>query len=286
MDTRTAIAPTFTLDVAESFDLTFATGPSPVTVTMAARDYRMVLAPTTGTLRDYLREMTSAINTALTGAGRSEVASVFLDTTTGLVDITLLASPSVTWSAGENNGFPLRRLGFGVSIVNAAQTAYAPRPPLYLATFVERVHVGWQGRPVVSQSETQSGVPFGIRSGVVRYEDELRLGFIPRDPDIRAAIGAVQTALNPGDAYVTALATPAAREWSVLDVVTASVGQPVAFALGNWQTVSASTSEYYDVGSIRGESIGAPAIERVRDGWDRYYRITLGVLRTTTGTRA
>jgi hypothetical protein len=285
MDLRTAIAPTFTLSAAESFDLTFASGPSPVTVTMAARDYRMSLAPSTGTTRDYIREMTSAINTALTGAGRSEVASVFLDPATGLVDITLLASPSVTWSAGEVSGFPLRRLGFGVSIVNAVQTANATRPALYLALFVERVHVGWQGRSVVSQSETLAGVPYGIRAGIVRYEDEITLGFVPRDPDIRAAISAPQTALNPGDAYVSALATPAAREWSVLDVVAASVGQPVAFALGNWQTVSGSTSEYYDLGAIRGESIATPRIERVRDGWDRYYRITLGVTRSSTGTR-
>lgn len=281
-DVRTALAPTFTLDTAETFELTFSAGPSPVTVTVPARDYRMVLAPSSGSTRDYVRAMTVAINAGLASAARSETALVAIDPTTCEVTLSI---PTATWSATEVTGYPLRRLGFGTSIATVIENAYGVRPVLYLATFVERVHAGWQSRIVASQGETLAGVPYGITSGVSRAEDEIALGFVPRDPAIRAEISAPQTALNPDGAYVGSLGAPAAREWSVLDVVAASVGQPVAFALGNWLTVSSSTSERYDLGAIRGESLAAPRIERVRDGWDRYYRITLGVLRSSTGTR-
>lgn len=279
----TAIAPTFTLSSAWTFDLTFSSGASPVTVTMAARDYRMVLAPSSGATRDYLREMTAAIQTALTGAGRTETPLVTIDTTSSLVTIAL---SSASWSATEVTGTPLRVLGFGSSIATVVDNAYATRPPLYLATFVERVHVGWQPVSTVSGAETIAGVPYGITSGVRRDEDSLALGFVPRDPTTRASLGVPQSPLYPDAQYAFSLGAVAAREWSVLDVVTASLGQPVAFAIGNWQSVSSSTSERYDLGAIKMDSIMRPQIARTRDGWDAYYGITLDVTRSSTGTRA
>ena len=278
-----AIAPTFTLATAETFSMAFTTGPSPITVTMAARDYRMVLAPSSGSVRDYVREMTAAIQTALTGAGRAETPLVTIDATTLLVSISITTAE---WSASETAGSPLRRLGFNATIPSSIIGADAKRPPLHLATFVERKHVGWQPHSVVSGAETLAGVPYGITSGVRRDEDEIAFGFLPRDPTKRAAFGLYQTSLQPDAAYAFSLGVVAAREWSALDVVTSALGQPVAFALGTWQTVSQSTSEYYDLGAIKVESIMSPQIERTRDGWDAYYGITLGVTRSSVGTRA
>lgn len=278
-----AIAPTFTLSTAETFSMAFTTGPSPITVTMAARDYRMVLAPSSGSVRDYVREMTAAIQTALTGAGRTETPLVKIDATTLLVSISIITAE---WSASETAGSPLRRLGFNATIPSSIVGVDAPRPPLHLATFAERKHVGWQSHSVVSGAETIAGVPYGITSGVRRDEDEIAFGFLPRDPTKRAAFGLYQTSLQPDAAYAFSLGVVAAREWSALDVVTSALGQPVAFALGTWQTVSQSTSEYYDLGAIKTESIMAPQIERTRDGWDAYYGITLGVTRSSVGTRA
>lgn len=278
-----AIAPTFTLATAETFSMAFTTGASPITVTMAARDYRMVLAPSSGSVRDYVREMTAAIQTALTGAGRAETPLVTIDATTLLVSISITTAE---WSASETAGSPLRRLGFNATIPSSIIGADAPRPPLHLATFVERKHVGWQSHSVVSGAETIAGVPYGITSGVRRDEDEIAFGFLPRDPTKRAAFGLYQTSLQPDAAYAFSLGVVAAREWSALDVVTSALGQPVAFALGTWQTVSQSTSEYYDLGAIKVESIMSPQIERTRDGWDAYYGITLGVTRSSVGTRA
>ena len=278
-----AIAPTFTLATAETFSMAFTTGPSPITVTMAARDYRMVLAPSSGSVRDYVREMTAAIQTALTGAGRTETPLVTIDATMLLVSISITTAE---WSASETAGSPLRRLGFNATIPSSIIGADAKRPPLHLATFVERKHVGWQPHSVVSGAETIAGVPYGITSGVRRDEDEIAFGFLPRDPTKRADFGLYQTSLQPDAAYAFSLGVVAAREWSALDVVTSALGQPVAFALGTWQTVSQSTSEYYDFGAIKAESIVSPQIERTRDGWDAYYGITLGVTRSSVGTRA
>ena len=278
-----AIAPTFTLATAETFSMAFTTGPSPITVTMAARDYRMVLAPSSGSVRDYVREMTAAIQTALTGAGRAETPLVTIDATMLLVSISITTAE---WSASETAGSPLRRLGFNATIPSSIIGADAKRPPLHLATFVERKHVGWQPHSVVSGAETIAGVPYGITSGVRRDEDEIAFGFLPRDPTKRAAFGLYQTSLQPDAAYAFSLGVVAAREWSALDVLTSALGQPVAFALGTWQTVSQSTSEYYDLGAIKAESIMSPQIERTRDGWDAYYGITLGVTRSSVGTRA
>lgn len=278
-----AIAPTFTLATAETFSMAFTTGPSPITVTMAARDYRMVLAPSSGSVRDYVREMTAAIQTALTGAGRAETPLVTIDATMLLVSISITTAE---WSASETAGSPLRRLGFNATIPSSIIGADAKRPPLHLATFVERKHVGWQPHSVVSSAETIAGVPYGITSGVRRDEDEIAFGFLPRDPAKRADFGLYQTSLQPDAAYAFSLGVVAAREWSALDVVTSALGQPVAFALGTWQTVSQSTSEYYDLGAIKAESIMSPQIERTRDGWDAYYGITLGVTRSSVGTRA
>lgn len=281
-DLKTAIAPAFTLSTAETFELVFSSGTSPVTVTVPSGTYRMNLAPTTGSVTDYLRAVQTAMNTAL--SGRGETASV----TIGTAGVCTIGIAGTGWTtANEVTGSPLRRLGFAASqSTGASQSITATRSVCYLATFIERISVGWQTKQVVSGSMTLTGVPYGIAAGITRAEDSIALGFLPRDPTFRASLGADQTALNPAGAYVTAIGTVAEREWSVLDVLRASVGQTVAFALGVWDTVSASTTDRFDVGSITIESVMSPNIERLRDGWDAYYRISLAIVRTSTGTRA
>ena len=282
----TAIAPTFTLSTAETFTMTFSSGTSPITVTLAAGDYRMVLgcAPTTSGTKDYLRALSTAIQAALTARGASETCAVGFDSTTLLATIAVTGS---AWTAAaETAGAPLRRVGFNASVTPSGNNATGVRAVLHLALFIERVHTGWQPVSTMSGAQTLGGVPYGITSGVRMDRDQVRHGFVPRDPTLRASLGAEQTALYPADAYAFALGVVAAREWSVLDVVTSALGQPVAFARGTWQTVSSSTSEYYDVGSIDAKSIAEPTVERLRDGWDAYYTITLDVLRSGVETRA
>lgn len=279
----TAIAPTFTLSANETFELAFSSGTTPATVTVAAGDYRMVLGGTSG-VKDYLRALTTAINTALTARAAGETALVGFDSTTGIVTIAITGSAWTT--ATEVTGSPLRRVGFAASFAPTSNSATAPRPVLYLALFVERVHTGWQTQNIVSGAETIGGIPYGVSSGVRRDVDQMRLGFVPSTPDYRSSLAVEQTALYPAHQYAFSLGVVAAREWSVLDVLAASLGQPVAFARGTWQTVSGSTSDYFDVGSISVQSIMQPTIERTRDGWDAYYSITLDVMRSSVSTRA
>lgn len=279
----TAIAPTFTLSTAETFTMTFSSGTSPITVKMAAGDYRMVLGGTSGT-KDYLRALQTAIQTALTARGAGETCAVGFDTNTLLVTIAVTGS---AWTeTAETAGSPLRRVGFNASVKPSGNNADGVRAVLHLACFVERVHVGWQPVSVVSGAQTLGGVPYGITSGVRRDVDQMRLGFVPSTPTYRTDLGLSQTALYPADAYAFSLGVVAAREWSVLDVLTSALGQPVAFARGTWQTIASSTTDSYDVGSIDAKSIMQPGIERTRDGWDAYYGITLDVIRSGVATRA
>ena len=286
MDLTTAIAPTFTLSTAETFTMSFSSGTSPITVTMAAGNYRMVLgcAPTTSGTKDYLRALQTAIQAALTARGASETCAVGFDSTTLLATIAVTGS---AWTAAaETAGAPLRRVGFNASVTPSGNNASGVRAVLHLACFVERVHTGWQPVSTVSGAQTLGGIPYGITSGVRHDVDQMRLGFVPRDPTIRGNLAVPQTALYPADQYAFSLGVVAAREWSVLDVLTSSLGQPVAFARGTWQAVSASTSLYYDVGAIDAKTIAQPVLERLRDGWDAYYTITLDVLRSGVETRA
>lgn len=279
----TAIAPTFTLSTAETFTLTFSSGTSPVTVTVAAGDYRMVLGGTSGVL-DYLRALSTAIQTALTARSAGETCAVGFDPSTLLATIAITGS---AWTAAaETAGSPLRRAGFNASVTPVGNNAAGVRAVLHLACFIERVHIGWQPVSVVSGAQTLGGVPYGITSGVRRDVDQMRLGFVPSTPTYRTDLGLSQTALYPADAYAFSLGVVAAREWSVLDVLTSALGQPVAFARGTWQTIASSTTDYYDVGSITIDSIMQPSLERTRDGWDAYYSITLDVVRSGVATRA
>ena len=279
----TAIAPTFTLSTAETFTLTFSSGTSPVTVTMAAGDYRMVLGGTSGT-KDYLRALSTAIQAALTARGASETCAVGFDSSTLLATIAITGS---AWTAAaETAGAPLRRAGFNASVTPVGNNADGVRAVLHLACFIERVHIGWQPVSVVSGAQTLGGVPYGITSGVRRDVDQMRLGFVPSTPAYRTNLGLSQTALYPADQYAFSLGVVAAREWSVLDVLTSALGQPVAFARGTWQTLASSTTDYYDLGAITIDSIMQPSLERTRDGWDAYYSITLDVTRSSTETRA
>lgn len=287
----TAIAPTFTLSTAETFTLTFSSGTSPVTVTMAAGDYRMVLgcAPGTAGTKDYLRALSTAIQAALTARGAGETCAVGFDSSTLLATIAVTGS---AWTAAaETAGSPLRRAGFNASVTPVGNNADGVRAVLHIACFIERVHIGWQPVSVVSGAQTLGGVPYGITSGVRRDVDQMRLGFVPSTPTYRTNLGLSQTALYPADAYEFSLGVVAAREWSVLDVVTSALGQPVAFARGTWQTLASSTAaeahlNYYDLGAIAIDSIMRPSLERTRDGWDAYYSITLDVTRSSTETRA
>lgn len=256
--------------------LAFASGTSPVNVTIPTGTYRMVLAPAAS---DFVRVYVAAINAAITLAGRTEVfaAAVGADSR-----ITLTSTGAFTMS-------PLlaaaKLLGFS-STITAQTSVTATFPPANLATFTERVSADWTPRSAVAGAETLAGVGYGVASGVWREEDEIAFGFIPRDPTTRTALSVDQTPWMPNAGDLVGAVMP--RQWTCRDVLETAGGKTCAAALGNFQTLRTSTTARYDLVTLPFAELASPRKARVREGWDAYFRWTIRMLRqsTQTGTRA
>ena len=256
--------------------LAFASGTSPVNVTIPTGTYRMVLAPAAS---DFVRVYVAAINAAITLAGRTEVfaASVGADSR-----ITLTSTGAFTMSPLLSAA---KLLGFSTAIVTQTSVT-ATYPPANLATFTERVSADWTPRSAVAGAETLAGVGYGVASGVWREEDEIAFGFIPRDPTTRTALSVDQTPWMPNAGDLVGAAMP--RQWTCRDVLETAGGKTCAAALGNFQTLRTSTTARYDLVTLPFAELASPRKARVREGWDAYFRWTIRMLRqsTQTGTRA
>lgn len=256
--------------------LAFASGTSPVNVTIPTGTYRMVLAPAA---TDFVRVYVAAINAAVTGAGRTEV---FAATVGANSRITLTSTGAFTMSPLLSAA---KLLGFSTTIV--AQTSVtATYPPANLATFTERVSADWSPKTAVAGAETLAGVGYGVQVGVWREEDEIAFGYIPRDPTTRTALAVDQTPWMPDAGDLVGAAMP--RQWTCRDVLETAGGKTCAAALGNFQTLRTSTTARYDLVTLPFAEIASPRKARVREGWDAYFRWTVRMIRqsTQTGTRA
>lgn len=256
--------------------LAFASGTSPVNVTIPTGTYRMVLAPAA---TDFVRVFVAAINSALSGAGRAEVFSATVGADSR---ITLTSTGAFTMSPLLSAA---KLLGFSTAIV--AQTSVtATYPPANIATFTERVSADWTPRTAVAGAETLAGIGYGVQVGVWREEDEVAFGFIPRDPSTRTTLAVDQTPWMPDAGDLVGAAMP--RQWTVRDVLETAGGVTCAASLGNFQTLRTSTTAHYDLVTLPFSEIAAPRKARVREGWDAYFRWTVRMIRqsTQTGTRA
>lgn len=274
---RSAIAPTFTWTSAPpDIVLTFSSGTSPVNVTVASGSYRVLLA---GSSADFIRVVQTAINSAISGAGRAEVVTLAMGSDSKVV--------FTSTGALSASGDPLNYLGFTVAI-SSATSATAAHPPRYFATFVDRSSNGWVTRTATASAETMAGIGYGVQIGTWHDEDEINFNFCPLDPTQRTSLGVYQSPIYPEPTYTRAQYGAHPGQWSVVDLLAVSLGKTCAAALGNFQDHLSSTSERYNLVTIPGSSIAQPRFERTRDGWDAYYRWVTPMLRqsTATGTRA
>lgn len=273
---RSAIAVSFDwVTASPDFSIAFASGTSPVAVTVPSGTYRMFLAPL-GT--DFIRVVEKAINDALVAAGRTEVFT-FVMSSTGRVVLT---------STGPFTIAPLpivlRFMGFSVPMVNGTVIT-AEYQPCCFATFVSRASNGWVPRTMAAGGETLAGMGYGVSTGVSYEEDDVMFDFVPPDPSTRTSLGIDQTPWQPEYGVDLGAHT---GQWSVRDILASAQGKTCAAALGCFQAVRASTSERYDLVTIPTSEITSPRKERLRDGWDAYFRWKVRLLRQSeqTGTRS
>lgn len=252
--------------------LAFASGTSPVNVTIPTGTYRMVLAPAA---TDFVRVYVAAINAALISAGRTEVFAATVDADSR---ITLTSTGAFTMSPLLSAA---KLLGFSSTIVTQTSVT-ATFPPANLATFTERVSADWTPRSAVAGAETLAGVGYGVASGVWREEDEIAFSFIPRDPLTRAALSLDQTPWMPNAGDLVGAAMP--RQWTCRDVLETAGGKTCAAALGTFQTLRTSTTARYDLVTLPFAELASPRKARVREGWDAYFRWTVRMLRQSTQT--
>lgn len=274
---RSAIAPTFAwTSTAPDIVLTFASGTSPVNVTIPTGNYRMLLAPS---FADFIRVVRAAINTAISGAGRSEVVTLTMGADSRIV-FTSTGALSAT-------GTPLEYMGFAAGFLSGTSVT-AGFPPRYFATFVSRVSNGWVTRTATASAETMGGVGYGVKINTWHDEDEVTFDFCPYDVAQRTSLGVYQSPIYPDAIYSRAQYGAHGGQWSVVDLLAVALGKTCAAALGNFQDQLTSTSERYNLVTIPGTAIAQPRYERTREGWDAYYRWVTPLLRQSdaTATRA
>lgn len=260
--------------------LTFASGPSPVSVSFTTGTYRMLLAPTSGSVRDFVREVEDAINAVMFADGRAETFSLTYSTTTGKLTLAI-SSGTFTCAFGSYTAAAL--LGF-TTTRTAVSSAVADYPPKYLATFVARTGVDFVEREPIAARETVAGGQAGWRSGITTHTDEATFQAIPTDPSYQASYA--QTPWGSTDRATTRGAGH--HPFTCSDLLAVSLGKALAFADGNFAECLASTSVRYYLCTIPVESQRAPRVALMADGYLGLKTWTTKVIlrSTPTGTRA
>lgn len=256
----------WTQDASRDLRLTFASGPSPVDVTVSTGTYRMNLAPSAD---DFLRTLASKVNTALSTATRSETCTVSI-TSAGLVTVALNGAATWAFTAEMRDALGLSATGF--SSVSSVAGAHPPRD-LYL--FIGGQFSGWKRREPIAASKNQAGGAYGVRSGVVTWEGKVALELIPADPGTLTLTGETATPWEAGAATLP---------WSCQRLLETGLAVTCAFA-ERWQDVRASTSEEYDLVTIDPEALSAPDAEYQLPANMSWMKWTLPMMRTGTATR-
>jgi hypothetical protein len=258
-----ALAPAFThTSEAPDVSLSFNSGPSPVTASVATGTYRMCLAPVAS---DFIRAMQAAINAALVGAGRSETVTCTLSAA-GIFTFTI-SDPAALNTFGLGT-VTQRRLGF--TVAPGASPASGNVPVWYLALMSCATGAYWQPRQPGGAEVTNGGRVYTFASTITAWARKLKVEYQPTTPAMRAAHATDATALYPADEYMGALgSTSTAREWSVLDVLYASRNALCGYT-STWGTARTSTTERIWRAYVAPASLLSLTTELYRTEWLAY----------------
>lgn len=262
-----AVPFTWTQDATYDVRLAFASGTSPVDVQVDNGTYKMNLAAAGD---DFLRKLASEINAALTGAGRSETCSVDIGAT-GLVTVTCSATTTFTFTSELRDA-----LGLGAASYPAVTSLTGTAPPRDLYLFIGGGSDGWQRREAIAASVNQGGSAYGVRSLVVTHVDTIALELIPSDPDARTLASETAT---PWEAGASTL------PWSCERLITTGLTATCAFAR-HWQDVRTSTTESYDLVTIRPEALSMPDATYQFPGLTTWRKWNLPLVRKSASTRS
>lgn len=278
LSATSAFAPLFTHTAASpDFSLTFASGVSPVTGTLASGDYRMWLTPFASC---YLRQLASRMKAAIVaarGAGGTVAATLAAD---GVVTFTF----GVDIPATVTLAAPMwRALGFASATPTmTAGVITGSRPVMYLALLSAVKHGPLQPRQAGGSEETTGGRVYAIAATLTSWRRKHSVSMQPTTTAQRATQGAEATAMLPANAYLGALgSTATAREWSVLDVLYASRNALCGYT-GSWQTLRTSTSDDLFLGYVAGDSLLSTEITAQDETWDAWCDWTLTIVLPTT----
>ena len=256
--------------------LTFASGTSPVNVTVPTATYRVLLS-TAAT--DLLAVLNAAIVTAMGAASRTETI-VFAMNANGLVTIT--ASAAVTMS-GLHTSTLGAILGFTSAIAGSFTSRTADRMPRHVALLCGQASAPWAPTREMVVEMAAGGTTYGVMGTQETHEVDATFSFIPDEP------GITSDALTPWAPTKANLATVGSHTgvWSVRDMLRLAIGQTWTYA-HDYQTVRSSSTERFDYVTVHPDTIRAPRITRSIPDVIRYTTWTAKLVRVSpfTGVRA
>ena len=254
----------------------FASGTSPVNVTVASGTYRVLLSPAAS---DLLAVLNAAIVTAMGAVPRTETI-VFSMTAAGLVTIT--ASAAVTMADLHTSTLGAI-LGFTSGIAGSFTTRTADRMPRHVALLCGQASAPWAPMREMAVEMAAGGTTYGVMGTQETHETDATFAFIPDEP------GITSDALTPWAPVKANLATVGSHTgvWSVRDMLRLAIGQTWTFA-HDYQTVRTSGTERFDYVTVHHDTIRAPRITRSIPDVIRYTTWTAKLVRVTpyTGVRA
>lgn len=252
--------------------LTFASGTSPVNVTIPSGTYRILLAPPA---TDFLEVIETAIAAALASASRSEVITVTMRAD-GYVLFTSDASVGMTGIHSTTLG---AILGFTDEVLTSFTTRRGERFPRHVALLCGQASEPWAPTREMAVEMAAGGTTYGVMGTQETHETSAVFSFIPDEP------GVTSDYLTPWAPARANLATVGTHSgvWSVRDMLRLAIGQTWAFA-HDYQTIRSSTSEPFDLVTVHPETIRSPRIARSIPDVIRYTTWTARLVRVTPFT--
>lgn len=260
--------------------LTFPSGASPVNVNVASGSYRILLAPSSGSTTEFLAAVQTAINAALSGAGRSETVAVTMRNDGYVLFTVTGGSMGMTGIHSTALG---ALLGFTDAVLGTFITRRGERHPRHVALLCGQTVAPWVPSRAQAVEMTEGGTTYGVVGDVETHDAEVRFSFIPDKP---ALTSDYLTPWAPIDSLLVSVGSHSGV-WSVRDMLRLGVGQTWGYA-HDYQAVRQSTSERFDLVTVPPETLRTPRIERTIPDVIRYTTWSTKLVRVSpyTTTRA